>query len=622
MHEVIKQLPELVANQIAAGEVIQRPASAVKELMENAVDAGATRVEVRIVDAGRTLIQVSDNGVGMVEADARRCFDRHATSKISTAEDLFAIVSKGFRGEALASIASIAHVELKTIHASSDHGFHVKLEGGTVTATLPCALEHGTQISVRHLFYNVPARRNFLKSDAIEMRHVVDEFQRIALAHEAVHFILRHNEGELFNLRPATRRKRVVGVFGSKYDERLVPVEESTDVVGVQGFVGKPQFARRTRGEQFLFVNQRFVKHGLVHRTIMEAYEGLLPRDQYPLYVLFLTIDPARLDVNIHPTKTEIKFDEDRHIQSLLLPAIRRGLGKYAVAPSLDFDQETGLDIRPLPKDRMVQEPSVTVDTTYNPFHTAAPSNGRLTRPASAQRDAWTSLYEHAWKTNTPAASEAGVETDMRATRSSALGAPAQVSVFESGAAAAQQRPLFQVQNRFIATTTKSGMLLIDQHRAHQRILYETLVRQLESDLNQSFTQQLLFPAPVDLNAADRLFLLESTDWLAKFGLKIGAIEEGVEVLGMPVEGENTPEALIQAVLEERHEEVAGVSREERVAARLAETLAVRAGKPLKAEEMMDLVDRLFGCSTPALDPFGRPVIVTFEATEIEQRFR
>ena len=621
MPEVIRQLPENVANQIAAGEVIQRPASAVKELMENAVDAGASRIDVRVVDAGRTLIHVMDNGVGMVEADAKRCFDRHATSKITSADDLFTIVSKGFRGEALASIASIAHVELKTRHASDECGIQLNMEGGALAQETPVAMEGGTQIAVRHLFFNVPARRNFLKSDAVEMRHVIDEFHRVALAHEAIHFTLTHNDSELFDLRPATLRKRVIGVFGSKYDERLVPVDESTDVVGVKGFVGKPAFARRTRGEQFLFVNQRFVKHGLIHRTIMNAYEGLLPPGQYPLYVLFLTIDPARLDVNIHPTKTEIKFDEDQHIQSLLLPSIRRGLGKHAVAPSLDFDQESSLNIAPLPKDRVVAEPVVQVNTDYNPFQSkAAPggSSGGGLRPGRGQMDAWKSLYEKAWQPGGEAGPVAHEEHAMQSSASGEVGAQ-----LEAGdEVVVKQRPLFQLQNKYIVTATKSGLLVVDQHRAHQRILYEELVRQLEPEGTPAATQQLLFPAAIDLNAADQLFVLQSRDWLAKFGLLIAEHDDGIEVQGMPLEADTTPESLIQAILEERAAEVAGVSREERVAARLAASMAVRVGKALKPEEMVDLVDRLFGCSTPALDPFGRTVIVNFESNELEQRFR
>jgi DNA mismatch repair protein MutL len=621
MPEVIRQLPENVANQIAAGEVIQRPASAVKELMENAVDAGASRIDVRVVDAGRTLIHVMDNGVGMIEADAKRCFDRHATSKITSADDLFTILSKGFRGEALASIASIAHVELKTRHASDECGIQLNMEGGVLAQETPVAMELGTQIAVRHLFFNVPARRNFLKSDAVEMRHVIDEFHRVALAHEAIHFTLTHNDSELFDLRPSTLRKRILSVFGSKYDERLVPVEESTDVVGVKGFVGKPAFARRTRGEQFLFVNQRFIKHGLIHRTIMNAYEGLLPPGQYPLYVLFLIIDPARLDVNIHPTKTEIKFDEDQHIQSLLLPSIRRGLGKHAVAPSLDFDQESSLNIAPLPKDHVVAEPVVQVNTDYNPFQSKAASGGSSgggLRPGRGQMDAWKSLYEKAWQPEGEAGPVAHEAHAMKSSASGIVGAQ-----LEAGdEVVVKQRPLFQLQNKYIVTATKSGLLVIDQHRAHQRILYEELVRQLEPKGAPAATQQLLFPATIDLNAADQLFVLQSADWLAKFGLLVAEHDDGVEVQGTPMEADTTPELLIKAILEERAAEVAGVSREERVAARLAASMAVRVGKALKPEEMVDLVDRLFGCSTPALDPFGRTVIVNFESNELEQRFR
>lgn len=627
MPEVICQLPENVSNQIAAGEVVQRPASAVKELMENAVDAGANRIEVRVVDAGRTLIQVLDNGAGMVLADAERCFQRHATSKISVAEDLYSIASKGFRGEALASIASIAHVELKTRHASEEHGVQIQLEGGKASKSMPCAIEMGTQIAVRHLFFNVPARRNFLKSDAVEMRHVIDEFHRLALAHEEIHFSLHHNEAELFNLKASSRRKRVVGVFGTKYDERLVPVEEATDVVGVEGFVGKPEFARRTRGEQFLFVNQRFIKHPLLHRTIMDAYEGLLPRGQYPLYVLFLTIDPARLDVNIHPTKTEIKFDEERHVLSLLLPAIRRGLGKYAVAPSLDFDQETGLNISPLDPTRNVPEPAVTVNSDYNPFRNpdagvssssdlAMRTNTSL-RPGRGQMDAWKKLYGDALSSE-PVKVRDGAP-DM-ALVSSEVGAESAPLLSEQNVD--QRRSVFQFQQRYVATSTRSGVLFIDQHRAHQRVLYELLVSQLENETSSMPVQRLLFPELVELNASDRHFVLDSKEWLERMGLHVEPHDNGVEITGMPAEGGATPTLLIEAVLEDDGNELLGISRAERVAAQMAQTMAILPGKSLKESEMTDLLDRLFGCSTPDRDPFGRRVIVNFDANDIEQRFQ
>jgi DNA mismatch repair protein MutL len=606
MSNRIERLPEHVANQIAAGEVIQRPAAAVKELIENAVDAGASRIEVRVKDAGRTLIQVIDNGEGMSESDAKICFERHATSKVRTADDLFQIATKGFRGEALASIAAIAQVELKTRRVDDEFGTKLVVEGSKQHAPEPCSTGVGTQFAVRNLFFNVPARRNFLKSDAVEMRHVVDEFQRIALAHEGIHFLLVHNDSELFNLRPASRRQRVVGVFGSKYDERLVPIEESTDVVAVEGFVGKPEFARRTRGEQFLFVNNRFIKHPSLHRAIVEAFEGLLSPSAHPLYVLFLTIDTHRVDVNIHPTKVEVKFEEDRAIQSLLRPAVRRGLGRFQVAPTLDFDQESSLNIAELVPGTEVVQPQVQINPNYNPFDAPEPrtkfpaSNAWAgSRPASGMVDAWRDLYDELNPPAAPAPVQEGLETTDAA------------------------RALFFFRNRFIVTSIRSALLLIDARRAHQRVLYESLVEQLESVAAPAASSQtLLFPEVVALPTADSMQLLESSSWLQKLGLQLEPDDAGVRVTGMPVEGEASSRDLIDAVLMEEAEEIDGISREERVAAAWAKRLAYRQGKNLGREEMEDLVDRLFACSTPALDPFGRPVIITFEDAEILERFR
>lgn len=620
MPEVIHQLSELVANQIAAGEVVQRPASAVKELMENAVDAGAKRIDVRVVDAGRTLIQIADDGVGMVRNDALRCFDRHATSKISTAEDLFAIVSKGFRGEALASIASIAHVELKTRHAEEADGVRIQIKGGQLTDELPCPAETGTTVSVKNLFFNVPARRNFLKSDAVEMRHVIDEFHRVALAHEGIHFTIQHNQTELFNLKPGTQRQRVVGVFGSKYDERLVPIVESTDVFSVEGFVGKPAFARRSRGEQFLFVNQRFVRHHALNRVIMEAYAGLLPPGQFPLYVLYLTVDPSRLDVNIHPTKTEIKFDEDRTIQALLMPAIRRGLGKYAVAPSIDFDQESSLNIQPLDTSRTVSVPEVRVNKEYNPFNVKSEAMGQGgLRPGRGQIDAWKSLYsDEKFKSEEPKKEEWNESPLPEVVPSSIDGFELSPRGDES---VGEVRPMFQIQKRYIVTATQSGMWLVDQHRAHQRVIYEALVVRLESNASAVSSQQLLFPELVVLPLVDRDFLLESTPWLNQLGLYFQKHEDGIEITGMPAEGESQSAELVDAILSEKDSNSSGISRPERVAAQMARSLAVKPGRVLNAEEMEDLLNRLFGCSTPSLDPFGKAVIAIFEMKEIAQRF-
>ncbi|MEY5043554.1 MAG: mismatch repair endonuclease MutL [Bacteroidota bacterium] len=605
--DCIVQLPDHVANQIAAGEVIQRPASAVKELMENAVDAGAERIEVRVEDAGRTLIQVLDNGSGMSFADALRSFDRHATSKLRQVDDLFQLVTKGFRGEALASIASIAQVELRTRRQADEMGTRVGVEGSRCVAHEPCAAPVGTVISVKNLFYNVPARRQFLKGDAVELRHVIDEFQRVALAHPEIAFKLFSQGTELFHLKPGSLRQRVVGVFGSKYDERLVPVDERTDVVEMVGFVGKPAHARKVRGEQFLFVNQRFIKHPGIHRAILEAYEGVLPAGHHPFYVLFLDIDPARVDVNIHPTKVEVKFDEERTIYQLLLPAVRRALGRFHVAPSLDFDQESSFQIPTLrPTDALPEEPRIAVDPTYNPFSPAS-SRGGYSASGGGYQPAKRSAVAAGWdwmrwpENTSPAAAEPLVPE-------------AQVGE--------DVRPMFQFRQRYIVTSIRSALVLIDIPRAHARVLYERFVHQLEDAATAPVIQRLLFPEEVELGPADRAWLAENGAWLHRLGLEVELTEQGARVTGVPAEGEAQPRELLEAALDPHGADEARVSRAEWVAARWARAGAYRPGRRLASAEMTDLLDRLFGCSVPALDPFGRPVLVTFEAADIQDRFQ
>ena len=605
--DCIVQLPDHVANQIAAGEVIQRPASAVKELMENAVDAGAERIEVRVEDAGRTLIQVLDNGSGMSFADALRSFDRHATSKLRQVDDLFQLVTKGFRGEALASIASIAQVELRTRRQADEMGTRVGVEGSRCVAHEPCAAPLGTVISVKNLFYNVPARRQFLKGDAVELRHVIDEFQRVALAHPEIAFKLFSQGTELFHLKPGSLRQRVVGVFGSKYDERLVPVDERTDVVEMVGFVGKPAHARKVRGEQFLFVNQRFIKHPGIHRAILEAYEGVLPAGHHPFYVLFLDIDPARVDVNIHPTKVEVKFDEERTIYQLLLPAVRRALGRFHVAPSLDFDQESSFQIPTLrPTDALPEEPRIAVDPTYNPFSPAS-SRGGYSASGGGYQPAKRSAVAAGWdwmrwpENTSPAAAEPLVPE-------------AQVGE--------DVRPMFQFRQRYIVTSIRSALVLIDIPRAHARVLYERFVHQLEDAATAPVIQRLLFPEEVELGPADRAWLAENGAWLHRLGLEVELTEQGARVTGVPAEGEAQPRELLEAALDPHGADEARVSRAEWVSARWARAGAYRPGRRLASAEMTDLLDRLFGCSVPALDPFGRPVLVTFEAADIQDRFQ
>jgi DNA mismatch repair protein MutL len=377
MSGIIQLLPDHIANQIAAGEVIQRPASVVKELMENAIDAGAGKVQVVIKDAGKTLIQVTDDGRGMYPVDAVRCFDRHATSKIKTADDLYSLTTKGFRGEALASIAAIAHVTLRTRFLEEDTGVEIEMEGSQLKKNESCICPIGTTFEIKNLFFNVPARRNFLKSDSIEWNHIIDEFERIALAHPQIHFDLIHNNSEYYALYPGVLRKRIVDILGKNSADKLVPIEEQTEIVTIYGFVGKPEFAKKSRGEQFLFVNDRFFKDGYFNHAIGRAFEGLLQQKHLPSYFLYFTVNPQRIDVNVHPTKTEIKFEEDRSIYAILVSSIRQALGKYNIAPTLDFEQETGFDLPQSYKNVPPAEPIIQVDPHFNPFKTYSSNGGQ-----------------------------------------------------------------------------------------------------------------------------------------------------------------------------------------------------------------------------------------------------
>ncbi|PJB13789.1 MAG: DNA mismatch repair protein MutL, partial [Flavobacteriales bacterium CG_4_9_14_3_um_filter_32_8] len=390
MPDIIQLLPDAVANQIAAGEVIQRPASAVKELLENAIDANADTISLVIKDAGKALIQVNDNGTGMSDTDARLSFERHATSKIKCSDDLFKISTKGFRGEALASIAAISQVELKTKKENCELGTKISVEASEVKEQEPCTTSKGTSFSLKNLFYNVPARRNFLKSNAIEIRHIIEEFQRVALVHADIVFTMYNNGNEVFNLNKGSFRQRIVGVFGNKYNEKLVPISVTTDVVSVEGFVTKPEFAKKTRGEQYFFVNDRFIKNAYLNHAVQNAFDQLLSKDQYPSYFLKLTIDPSRIDINIHPTKTEIKFEDERSIYAIIRTAVKQGLGKFNISPTLDFEQESSFNIPLLKKTDIIKAPIIKVNPNYNPFETK--TMAPPVRQQSTQN--WESLYE------------------------------------------------------------------------------------------------------------------------------------------------------------------------------------------------------------------------------------
>ena len=609
MDDLILQLSDHVANQIAAGEVVNRPASVVKELVENAVDAGATDIVVVVKDAGRTLIQVIDNGRGMGEKDARRCFTRHATSKITSADDLLSLVTKGFRGEALASIAAISHVELKTRVTGSDLGVKISVSGNEINDVEAVACSEGSSFSVKNLFFNVPARRNFLKSDQVEVRHIVDEFQRVAMAHPDLSFRLQSNGSDLFNLKPGALRKRVVSIFGVKHDERLVPVEEETDVVKIYGFVGKPAFARRTRGEQFLFVNGRFIKHPLMHRAIMNAYDGVLSPGSFPLYTIFLEVDPSKIDVNIHPTKVEAKFEEDQIIFAMLRSAIKRALGQHNVAPSLDFEAELSISLDPPPSGVFIAEPTVNINPHYNPFTSEGSTPKKKTSEASfggfnkSSEKELDSLY-HMF----------GTEADRGVANESFV---------------EEKAPnMFLLSSRFIVTESPQGVIVIDARRAHERVLFEQYLR-AGRGMGSSLGQKLLFPEPISLSTADTDLLLGASEILMMFGLELEESKAGeVEVVTVPsgLAGrlQDWIDSVLGALKDGTWSDEEG--RREKLAQAAAQAGALKLSEKNKCNltegEMVDLVSKLFDCESPAIDARGRAVYTLFSLENIESRLK
>ena len=609
MDDLIVQLSDHVANQIAAGEVVNRPASVVKELVENAVDAGATEIVVVVKDAGRTLIQVIDNGRGMGEMDARRCFTRHATSKITSADDLLSLVTKGFRGEALASIAAISHVELKTRVTGADLGVKISVSGDQMSDIEEVACSEGSSFSVKNLFFNVPARRNFLKSDQVEVRHIVDEFQRVAMAHPDLSFRLQSNGGDLFNLKPGALRKRVVSIFGVKHDERLVPVEEETDVVKIYGFVGKPAFARRTRGEQFLFVNGRFIKHPLMHRAIMNAYEGVLSPGSFPLYTIFLDVDPSKIDVNIHPTKVEAKFEEDQIIFAMLRSAIKRALGKHNVAPSLDFESELSISLDPPPKGVFIAEPTVHINPNYNPFT----SGGSKSKKRSAE------------------ASFGGFEKSSEKELDNLyqmFGREEEIGVAQESFVEEKAPNMFLLSSRFIVTESQQGVIVIDARRAHERVLFEQYLH-AGRGMGSSLGQKLLFPEPISLSTADTDLLLGASEILMMFGLELESSNAGeVEVVTVPsgLAGrlQDWIDSVLGALKDGTWSDEEG--RREKLAQAAAQAGALKLSEKnninLTHGEMVDLVSKLFDCESPAIDSRGRAVYTLFSLENIETRLK
>jgi len=612
MSDVIRLLPDHVANQIAAGEVVQRPASAVKELLENSVDAGARSIVLVVKDAGRTLIQTTDDGWGMTPADARLCFERHATSKIRQAHDLSAVRTKGFRGEALASIAAVAQVELRTRRDGEELGTRVLIEGSRVKVQEPIACATGTTIAVRSLFFNVPARRQFLKSDTVELKHVIDEFQRVALSHPEIGFQLIHNDAELMHLPaagPSTGamsglRQRIVHAFGRKYDERLVPVEESTDLLRVEGFVLKPEFARRSRGEQFFFVNQRFIRSSYLDHAVRSAFDELVTRENYPGWFIHIAMDPAWIDINIHPTKTEIKFRDDRMVYAIVHAAVRRALGRHNITPSLDFEPIPALLVS-----QGVPHVNPVAPITPAPNDRWPMDMGRKDSPAG-----WQHLFDR------PA--EVPVRMDEKAFPDAEAAPDAEVRPMGEGGEAGT-RPVFQLHERYILSQLRTGFVVIDQQRALDRIHYERAMRALEAGKGTS--QALLFPVTLDLNPADHALLQGLLPELDALGFQLEPLSgRSVAVNGLPTEaGNEDPTALIEGLLEQLKNE-RGTLKAERhatLARGMARRLAYRGKRTLHRAEMHDLIDRLFACEMPYFTPGGKPVLITWTMQELEERF-
>ncbi|KPM31684.1 DNA mismatch repair protein MutL [Croceitalea dokdonensis DOKDO 023] len=612
MADIIKLLPDHVANQIAAGEVVQRPASVVKELLENAIDAGATHIKLIVKDGGKALIQVIDNGMGMSETDARLAFERHATSKISKAEDLFNLSTKGFRGEALASIAAIAHVELHTKADGADLGTCLKIEGSTVVSQDVTVTPTGSSVSVKNLFFNIPARRNFLKSNQVELRHITDEFHRVALVHYQVSFQYFNNGSELFNLPKGNFRQRIVHVFGNKMNERLVPVSEETDVVKISGFVCKPEYARKSRGEQFFFANGRFIKSPYLHHAVGAAFDGLLKPNCHPGYFLFLEVAPTTIDINIHPTKTEVKFDDEHTLYAILRSTVKHSLGQFNVAPVLDFERDGNLDT---PYGYQLKEaalPKVGVDIAFNPFEpgTAKRVSGNNKKFQKQQVKGWEALYQD---TDTDQEHFSSVQFETEPMHQDIFGADEE--------AVGHQQATFQMQKRFIVTTIKSGMLVVDQNRAHKRVLYERLLQRISAV--SPVSQQLLFPVTLSLTTNELDIIARVQQNLIAMGFVMEPLEDGIRVTGIPsVIAEQSVEEVFHALVRDYENELAPHNAPTNItAAILCKTLCIKNGQVLEPESQIALVNDLFGCDEPKIDPFGRTTFVTLDVNEVANKF-
>lgn len=625
MSDIIRLLPDSVANQIAAGEVIQRPASVIKELVENAIDAEAKEVHILITDAGRTSIQVIDDGKGMSETDARLSFERHATSKIREASDLFALTTMGFRGEALASIAAVAQVDLKTRPDGQELGTLISVAGCQIENQEAVSCAKGSNFCVRNLFFNVPARRKFLKSNQTELSNILAEFERIVLVHPDVAFTLHSNDAELFNLPISSLRQRIINVFGKKLNQQLLTVEVNTSLVSVSGYVAKPDASRKKGAHQYFFVNGRYMRHPYFHRAVMEAYEKVIPEGEQISYFLYFEVDPATVDVNIHPTKTEIKFENEVPIWQILAASVKESLGRFNEIPSIDFDTEGMPDIPAYNASTPIQPPKLNFDPTFNPFQRASSSGSNYSRPPVQQ---WEGLYEGLENTKSEPEPfyEPEPEPDMEPAYYEASFESEQKTIYEAETVVVAEKSTqqFQLKGRFILTSVKSGLMIIDQQRAHIRVLYDQYLQQIQQ--RQGVSQGVLFPEILELPASEAVVLQQISDDLSAIGFDLSNLGGGSYAInGVPsgIDG-LSPVQLIRNMIHTAMEKGCDVKDEvhSALALTLAKAAAIVYGQVLSNEEMTKLVDSLFACATPNYTPDGKTVLSVIKEDDIEKLFK
>ncbi|RUT73495.1 DNA mismatch repair endonuclease MutL [Ancylomarina longa] len=659
MSDLIQILPDNVANQIAAGEVVQRPASVVKELVENAIDAGSNSIKINLKDAGKTLIQVIDNGCGMSVTDARIAFERHATSKIRKANDLFAIRTMGFRGEALASIAAIANVELKTKRTEDELGTHLVIDGSMQVSQEVSACSDGSNFIVKNLFYNVPARRKFLKANSTELRNIISEFHRIVLANPDVAFQLIHNDSEIYNLPASNIRQRIVNVFGKSMNSRLISINTNTSIVKLSGFIGKPKNAKRNLGEQFFFVNNRFMRHPYFYRAVIQAYDKILPPETVPPYFIFFEVDPQIIDINIHPTKTEIKFEDEKAIYQIIQASIREALGKFNIVPSIDFEEDTSLEIPVAGQNKDIEAPMIKVNPEFNPFDAESNFNPfdaeKNYNPFDEARKSFESNpFFQEFKAKTPDSSthkqkkevpenweqlyeEPTTKTQDQNDKQSVIDPENIPDYFQPQERVKMEQPklqpreaiqktknFFQLKNKYILTPIRSGLMIIDQRKAHERILFEKFISSLEN--HQGIAQQTLFPQTIELNASDYTLLQVILEDVRALGFDIREFGKKTFVInGTPADIKNCePKELLENLIANYKLNQLDVKLKirENLAKSLAKASAVNYGKSLSYEEMSSIIDQLFACDIPNFTPDGKPVISVLESQELENRFK